>query len=340
MRTVYKSLILPFLLAMMLLKSCIRDNDSIIAKFPEAPVNLVEFNTEYDDYNSTAPSFGETFPFCFSSNRNSQGNDFDIIYMLMSIEFDKDSRELNIYNNTNGNLDVVSYNQNINNAIGKMNSSSNQYGPYLIPMGRVIIEPQTINRYESYIMLYSTDENQNQDIRFTHNLESENYITPIEVGFLNTEYDDAYPSVNSDNSKLFFSSNREGNFNIYSHDINNSQDLIEALTNTNSESLIEEDLSSIFDDTCPFIIENMMVFASNREGGFGGYDLYYSIWDNNKWLEPVNFGEGINSELDEFRPIVREEWEFENDIMIFSSNRPGGKGGFDLYYIGIDELRE
>jgi hypothetical protein len=28
------------------------------------------------------------------------------------------------------------------------------------------------------------------------------------------------------------------------------------------------------------------------------------------------------------------EW-FINDLMIFSSNRPGGKGGFDLYYAGI-----
>lgn len=325
---------------MVLLNSCIRDDDSLTAKFPESPMNLVEFNTEYDDYNSSAPSFGETFPFCFSSNRNSQGNNFDIIYKLMSIEFDKDSKELDIYNNTNGNLDVVSYNQNIINAINIVNSTTNEFGPYLISMGLVIVEPQTSNRYESYIMLYSTDENQNQDIRLTHNLESENYVTPINIDFLNTEYDDAYPSVNSDNSKLFFSSNREGKFNIYSHNIDNTQDLIEAITNANSETMKEEDLSTNFDDTCPFIVDNMMVFASNREGGFGGYDLYYSIWNENKWMKPINFGEKINSENDDFRPIIRKEWEFENDIMIFSSDRSGGKGGFDLYYVGIDELRE
>jgi len=82
-----------------------------------------------------------------------------------------------------------------------------------------------------------------------------------------------------------------------------------------------------------------MVFASNRAGGFGGYDLYYSRWENEQWSTPINFGEKINTSSDEFRPIVREEWEFENDIMIFSSDRQGGAGGFDLYYVGIDILR-
>lgn len=340
MRTTIKISIIPILLVTILLNSCIRNNESIIAKFPESPTNLVEFNTEYDDYNSTAPSFGETFPFCFSSNRNSQGNNFDIVYMLMSIEFDKDSRELEIFNNENGNLDVVSYNENINNAIGNINTSSNEFGPYLIPNGLVIVEPQTSNRYESYIMLYSNDEGGNQDIRFTHNLESENYVPPINLSFVNSNFDDSYPSLNSDFSQLFFASNREGEFNIYSHDINTSQELIEALSDSNSESVNESMLSSIYDDTCPFIIENVIVFTSNREGGYGGFDLYYSIWESNQWSTPINFGEKINSEYDEFRPIIRNEEEFENDIMIFSSNRPGGKGGFDLYFVGIDELRE
>lgn len=341
MKTVLKISTFPILLLVLLLfHSCLRDDGSTIATFPESPANLNEFNTEYDDYNSTAPTLGETFPFCFSSNRHSRGNHFDIVYKLMSIVFDKESGELDIYNNTNRNLDVVSHNQNIHNALRNVNATSNEFGPYLIPRGLVISEPQTTNRYQSYIMLYSTDENQNQDIRFTHNLESENYVPPIDLEFVNSNFDDSYPSFNSDFSKLFFSSNREGNFNIYSHTIENAKELTDALKGSSKASLKEENLSTNFDDTCPFVVDNMMVFASNREGGFGGFDLYYSIWDNNEWSEPINFGEEINSEKDEFRPIVRKEWGFENDMMIFSSNRPGGKGGFDLYYVGIDELRE
>jgi hypothetical protein len=40
---------------------------------PLTPINLSDFNTEFDDYNSAAPSLGELIPFCFSTNRNSQG---------------------------------------------------------------------------------------------------------------------------------------------------------------------------------------------------------------------------------------------------------------------------
>lgn len=335
-----KRLVPIVMLIPLLLFSCIRNNDSKIPEFPDTPTNLIEFNSEFDDYNSTAPTFGETFPFCFSSNRNSQGDNFDIIYMLMSIEFVKDDQELNIYHNTSSHLTVVSNNTNISKGMNRINTTSNEYGPYLIPQGLIIVEQQTGNRYESYIILYSSEEGGNQDIRFTQNIDDEDYIVPVDLEFLNTEFDEAYPSLNTDMSGLFFASNRDGKYDIYSHELNTTQDILEVLNNTSSEPIKENILSSDFDDTCPYIIDNMLVFTSNREGGFGGYDLYYSMWENDQWSEPINFGDKVNTEFDEFRPIVRKEFEFENDIMIFSSNRPGGQGGFDLYFVGTDKLRE
>lgn len=81
----------------------------------------------------------------------------------------------------------------------------------------------------------------------------------------------------------------------------------------------------------------VMVFASDHEGGFGGFDLWYSVYNGQNWLTPVNMGGDINTEYDEYRLVVvsTEGQGFLNDLMIFSSNRPGGKGGFDLYYAGI-----
>jgi len=219
--------------------SCIRDNDAVSAEFPESPTNLTEFNSQFDDYNSTAPSFGETFPFCFSSNRNSQGSNFDIIYKLMSIEFDKANKTLEIFNNRNNNLSVVSQNSNIANALSRINTFSNEYGPYLIPRGLKIVEPQTSNRYETYIILYSSEADGNQDIKFTHNLDEEIYTEAQNVNFLNTEFDDAYPSVRTDSSELYFASNRNGNYDIYSHDLDQSAALIENLTNTISDPNID-----------------------------------------------------------------------------------------------------
>jgi hypothetical protein len=309
-----------------------------IGHFPTLPVNLEEFNTEFDDYNSDIPVFLDVFPFCFSSNRNSSGENYDIVYKLMAVEFSKKTGKLDVYEETRANLSVYIDNQNIKSALNKINSLFNEFGPRLIPMGRTSGGTNMNGRYERYIFLYSNNSNGNQDIFFTQNLENENYEVPIAVDFLNSEFDDAYPTFNNDNSELYFTSNRAGKFDIYKIETDNSKEIAEILSD-NSSASIEKDviLSSEFDDKCPSVTNNLLVFASNRAGGFGGYDLYYSVFENENWSEPVNFGSGINSEYDEFRPIVRsDEWQFDNDMMIFSSNRPGGKGGFDLYFVGIE----
>jgi hypothetical protein len=317
-------------------------NKYTIGHFPTSPVNLEEFNTEFDDYNSDIPVFLDVFPFCFSSNRNSHGGNYDIVYKLMSVEFSKKNGKLDIYEETRTNLSVYIENANINKALTKINSPFDEFGPRLIPMGRIKGGTNMNGRFETYIFLYSNNSNGNQDIFFTQNLENENYENPIAVEFLNSDFDDAYPTFNNDNSELYFTSNRGGKFDIYKIETDNSKTIVEILAE-NSSATVEKDavLSSGFDDKCPSITNNMLVFASNRAGGFGGYDLYYSVFENGNWSEPVNFGSGINSEYDEFRPIVRSnEWQFDNDMMIFSSNRPGGKGGFDLYFVGIERKEE
>jgi len=327
-------------LIMSLIYSCKPNNEYkyFTGKFPDTPTNLTEFNTKYDDYNSTAPSLGETFPFCFSSNRNSKGKDYDIIYKLMTIGFSKTTGILKIYNNTSGNLDVVIENSNLNNAIKKINTTANEFGPYLIPKGRKQNGTNINKRYEAYIFLYSSGIDGNQDIMFTHNLDNENYITPQKVNFINSKFDDAYPTFNKDNSKIYFTSNREGVYNIYYNKTDKTKDILEILNNTISNPVKDTILSSNYDDKCPFILDDFMVFASNREGGYGGFDLYYSMKVNGSWTTPVNFGNKINTQYDEYRPIIRKEYNFSNSFMIFSSNRPGGKGGFDLYYVGIKKI--
>ena len=97
-------------------------------------------------------------------------------------------------------------------------------------------------------------------------------------------------------------------------------------------------LSGEYDDKCPYVFENTLVFSSNRPGGYGGFDLYYSRFEAGQWSAPVNFGPGINSVHDDYRPILfEEEVDNDRDMMVFSSNRPGGKGGFDLYFVGVME---
>jgi hypothetical protein len=333
-KTIFLALILILLFA------CDKDRYTA-GTFPDKPVNLTDFNTEFDDYNSDIPTLGETFPFCFSSTRNSHGADYDIVCKIMTIEFSKTTGRLDVVEHTSQSSDVYIENANIYSALDKINTSSNEFGPYLVSKGTNSNGTNMNKRFEMYVFLYSNNSSGNQDIKFTHNLQTEFYEEPKEIKFLNSEFDDAYPTFTKDFSEIYFTSNRENDFNIYRVTIDKDKNLIDVLTNT-TEAPIELDtaLSSAFDDKCPFISNDLLVFTSNREGGFGGYDLYYSRLDNGKWTAPRNFGDRINTSYDEYRPIVREEMGFTNDFMIFSSNRPGGKGGFDLYYVGIDKIRE
>lgn len=316
--------------------------------FPSQPVNFTEINTEYDDYNMSSPILGDVFPLVFSSTRDSRGEDYDIVYKQVSIVFSKTTGELSITENHEAYMEFANKNRTLGRALQAINTPADELGPFLIYM-----DLEREEYYNEYVMLYSNNENGNQDIRFTHNTNSINYENPDSVSFLNSDADDAYPCFNGDCSGIWFCSNRDQNFDIYKATIEPDKEILEILSSREAVPIeIDTILSSASaDDKCPYIvynnsqwnfeeeaINNMLVFASNREGGFGGFDLYYSLLENGNWSPPVNFGANINTEYDEYRPIVRPQYEFINDFMLFSSNRPGGLGGFDLYYVGIEDI--
>ena len=189
-------------------------------------------------------------------------------------------------------------------------------------------------------MLYASDEGGDFDIRVTFKRQQDSlFVESIPIEYINSEFDDLYPCVDFEKSKFFFCSNRENEkFDIYTIDILDPYyNLIEELLYASQIEIVKDNiLSSEFDDKCPYIFDNTLVFTSNRAGGFGGFDLYKSTYENGQWTVPVNMGSNTNSEYDEYRPIlINEGVDSDKNMMIFSSNRDGGKGGFDLYYVGI-----
>jgi peptidoglycan-associated lipoprotein len=73
----------------------------------------------------------------------------------------------------------------------------------------------------------------------------------------------------------------------------------------------------------------MLIFACNKEEGFGGYDLYYSIKvgadDEAKWSVPINLGSKINTDGNEVFPFL------DKDTLYFSSDGHIGMGGLDVF---------
>jgi hypothetical protein len=302
-------------------------------ELPSTPQNLADFNSSHDDYNSTAPTLGSFIPLCFSTNRYSNGNQFDVIYEPMVVSFGKNTGIFRILNSYAGWGDYQYYNEILNDALNIINTSGNELGPYLM-VNRTI----AYQGYE-FLFLYATDAGGNFDIRFTFKRQQDSvFIESIPIEYINSEFDDLYPCVDFEKSKFYFCSNRENErFDIYTIDIIDPYyNLIEEFLYANQKIIVKNNiLSSEYDDKCPYIFNNMLVFVSNRPGGYGGYDLYFSTFENDQWRIPENFGSDINSQYDEYRPIlINEGVDFEKNMMVFSSNRKGGKGGYDLYYAG------
>lgn len=298
---------------------------------PETPVNLTDFNTAYDDYNSTAPSLGDLIPFCFSTNRNSHGNEFDIIFEPMNVNFNKTSGILKVTNEYDNWGILADRYEDIKTGLDKITTTGNEFGPNLIT-------DYDADKF-SFTLLYSTDVTGKSQINFTSNRTDGHFSEPKEVAFLNSEFEDLYPTLNAERTRIYFCSNRNGEgFDFFYVNVNPEMDLESMLSDESSHEIKKDSsLSSTSDDKCPFIFFNQMVFASNREGGFGGYDLYYSLFENGNWSAPINFGDKINTEFDEFRPIlINEGVSYKQTMMEFSSNRPGGLGGFDLYFAGVE----
>ncbi len=73
----------------------------------------------------------------------------------------------------------------------------------------------------------------------------------------------------------------------------------------------------------------IMFFCSNREGGYGGVDIYRSYrLPNGNWGVPQNVGDVINTPYNEYSPIMHPT----QNILYFSSMGHNTMGGYDIFY--------
>ncbi len=149
-----------------------------------------------------------------------------------------------------------------------------------------------------------------------------------EMPFNNREYDFCHPSISIDGDKVFFSSNRPGGYGgmdlYYSQKINGKWS-----EPINLGPTINSDKNEVF----PFIhADGTLFFSSNKAGGKGGLDLYFSKSTDEVWAEPMSMSPELNSELDDFGLIV--DSDLKNGY--FTSGKSGGKGLDDIYSFHTD----
>lgn len=340
------------LFSLLILTGCPENNYKKTDIYPQI-YNLKDLNTEFDDYNPVLiipdpkKTISQNILFMYSTNYPTQGKNFDI--QKGYLEFNQESKEFGVTNSLNS-IKSEKYGAFLPDI---SNTKSNEYGPNIIYMpdtttGKAI-SPSPLENIEKFkelflkkdeellgnnIYTFSSDRKNNQQDIYIYNKKD-----GLKEFFGNDEKaDDKYLSYDYEQNVIYFSSNRDGNYHIYKYENKDENlKLDKLLTDKKLSDKITKvnELNSISNDTCPFVVGNLMFFASDREGGKGGYDIYYSKYKNGQWSKPENLqividdyykkknislddlknkniDYMVNTEEDEFRPTVIENPYYNN----------------------------
>lgn len=150
-------------------------------------------------------------------------------------------------------------------------------------------------------------------------------FNPINAGEgVNTSSSEYFPSLTIDGKRLVFTRRIDGGVNedFFSSEIKNDEWVkakpLPGAINTN----LNEGGQQITQDG-----QWLVYTGCNFPDSYGSCDLYISFLTPSGWGERQNLGQSINTESWESTPCISPD---KNELY-FSSNRPGGYGGSDIY---------
>lgn len=209
-----------------------------------------------------------------------------------------------------------------------INSNASDYGPTLNFDGDVLIFTSKRNRD------YNLRGRINEDIFFTRSLYSQ-WGEAEMLPNINTQYNEGSACLSKDGRTLFFS-------RCESPDGYGNCDLYRAILNEDSIWDNVVNLGALINSTAwdshPTLsqTEDTLYFASDRIGGFGLSDIYFTFKDDKgNWVPARNIGPVINSRQNDVSPFYHPKY----NILYFSSNGHNlNFGEFDIYKVYADSL--
>jgi len=150
-----------------------------------------------------------------------------------------------------------------------------------------------------------------------------NWDKPVEFLYDSDDYVVEHPSVSTDGSVLYFTSNMPGGYG--------GNDIWVSRKNGNQWGKPENlgpEVNTAGNESFPYIRpDGTLFFSSDGLPGFGGLDVFSARFENGKWSAVTNLGLPLNSATDDFGVV------FSDDMQkgYFSSDRTGGQGSDDIY---------
>ncbi|UII29030.1 OmpA family protein [Fulvivirga maritima] len=203
-----------------------------------------------------------------------------------------------------------------------VNSDLSDYAPTLSSNDDVLIFTSKRNSH-----FRGVDPVNDEDLFMTR-YEYNGWNKATELKKLNTQYNEGSATLSKDGKTMFFarcnSPDSYGDCDLFvSH--------LEEDSTWGVATNLGADINSITWDSHPSLSHNedTLYFASDRIGGFGLSDIYYSTKDENgKWGKAKNMGPIINTRNSEVSPF----FHLKKHVLYFSSNGQNlNFGEFDIY---------
>jgi len=162
------------------------------------------------------------------------------------------------------------------------------------------------------------------------------WSAPVNLGStVNSSAEEIYPAISADGLQLYFSE-----WDVFRPGGYGGSDMWVITRDTTSDPWgtpvnLGPALNSSAHDDGPFITADglALFFDSDRTAGYGKIDIFVArrTTTDDDWGTPVNLGPTVNSSGNENVPRISAD----GSTLYFSSNRPGGVGGFDLWQASI-----
>lgn len=184
------------------------------------------------------------------------------------------------------------------------------------------------------LFLYNYSDQNTGDIFVTDKTEgSWSKVHPIDTGEINSPFNETYASFCSEDSTLYFTSNRtgtKGGADIFTSKLQPD--------NTWSKPVnIGDVINTIYNEASPCYLpdEKRLIFSSQGHLNMGGYDIFYSQLDSlGKWSVPINLGYPVSTPDDDifYYPVT-------STVGYMSRYLPNESEQYDIYKVVLESIQ-
>ncbi len=211
----------------------------------------------------------------------------------------------------------------IENAGKKINTKYSEYSPYLASENEMYF---TAIQADDVIVVEEAEDDFHSRA-FVARKDGDNWgkASPLGTNINREGYHIGNLSITKDGSRMYFTralldGNELGESKIYYSDKgNNGWGPANEVQGVNGDYLAKQPVvGELFGS-------EVLFFVSNMDGGYGGFDIYYSTRRGDTYAPPVNLGDVINTAGNEETPF------YLNGTLYISSDGHPGLGGFDIF---------